>query len=61
MAVQGGNLWVADPEAPTLWRVDTDTDEVTAEFGVSFSGFIAAGAGSIWVSAPVTFDDQCCP
>jgi len=61
MATEGGNLWVADPEAPTLWRIDTDSDQVTAQFDLPFSGFLATGAGSIWLSAPITFDDQCCP
>jgi YVTN family beta-propeller protein len=60
MTTEGGNLWVADAEAPTLWRIDTDTDQVTAQFDLPFSGFLATGAGSIWLSAPVNFDDQCC-
>jgi YVTN family beta-propeller protein len=61
MVVEDGSLWVADPEAPTLWRVDIDTDQVTAQFDLPFSGYLAAGGGSVWLSAPVTFDDQCCP
>ncbi len=52
MTTEGGNLWVADAEAPTLWRIDTDTDQVTAQFDLPFSGFLATGAGSIWLSAP---------
>ncbi|MDP9343633.1 MAG: serine/threonine-protein kinase [Actinomycetota bacterium] len=61
MTTEGGNLWVADPEAPTLWRIDTDTDQVTAQFDLPYSGFLATADGSIWLSAPITFDDQCCP
>jgi YVTN family beta-propeller protein len=60
MAVQGNSLWVANPEAPTLWRIDTGTDEVTAQFDLPGSAFITTGACSIWVASPVTFDDQCC-
>ena len=44
-----------------LWRIDVDTARVTAQFDLRYSGFLAAGAGSIWISAPATFDDQCCP
>jgi hypothetical protein len=61
MTVLDGSLWVADPDAPTLWRIDVDTARVTAQFDLSYSGFLAAGAGSIWISAPSIFDDQCCP
>jgi YVTN family beta-propeller protein len=61
MVATDGALWVADPEKPTLWRIDMDTGRVVAEFHLRYSGFLAAGAGSIWISAPRTFDDQCCP
>jgi hypothetical protein len=61
MAALGSDLWVADPEAPKLWRVDMATGRVVAEFHLEYTGFIAAGAGSIWISAPASFDDQCCP
>ena len=61
MAALGNDLWVADPEAPKLWRVDMATGRVVAEFHLDYTGFIATGAGSIWISAPASFDDQCCP
>jgi len=61
MAAFGGTLWVANVDFPTLWRVDMRSGRVVAAFDLRFAGFLAAGAGSIWMSAPAVFDDQCCP
>ncbi len=47
LAIDGTDLWVADAEAPTLWRIDTNTDQVTAEFDLAYSGYLAVGAGSV--------------
>jgi YVTN family beta-propeller protein len=58
LAIEGDrSLWVADMYASRLWRIDTFTDDVTAEFTVRYSGYVAVGAGSVWVSAPSIFDD----
>jgi hypothetical protein len=44
------NDWISSP-----------LPSVTAEFDLTYSGFLTVGAGSVWISAPTAFDDQCCP
>ena len=61
MVIDGTSLWVADPESPGFWRIDTRTDQVVEQYALSPSGWLAVGAGSLWITAPLTFDDQCCP
>ena len=55
IAVGAGSVWVTDPNANSVWRIDLQTRRLTRSIGVGrIPRALAFGAGAIWVSN--TFD-----
>jgi YVTN family beta-propeller protein len=50
LAIGGGSLWVANHDARTVTRIDTQTGKVAADIPVPFEPHrVAYGAGAAWV------------